>query len=325
MDIITNLDKFPRTDSGCVLTIGNFDGVHLGHQEIINSAGNLAKRKNLPFYIMIFDPPPLFILRPDRRPSQISPVPLKLKLIEETNMATGIIMVKTEPKFLSLTPREFTWNILVEKLNVKYIVEGQTFNFGVRGSGTIVTLRELGQEFGFEAYMTPSSKIRCSVEGETSISSTLIRSQIATCHFDQARKCLGRNYILAGSIITGRGLGRGLGFPTANIKPYIDYQQLPEEGVFACRAKVGNNFEHTWSSETIYKAAVSLGHCRTFKDGTYQIEAHLLDYKGDHDSLVNKHITLEFVTKLRDQVKYNTTQELVRQIEIDCQSVREME
>lgn len=322
MEIITNLDKFPRTDVGCVLTIGNFDGLHLGHQEIIKSAGNFARRKNIPLYVMTFDPPPLFVLRRENRPPQITVPIMKMKLIEQTEMVDGVIMIKPDMNFLGLTPREFVWNILVEKLNIKFIVEGQTFNFGARGSGTIVTLRELGQEYGFEAYMTPSCKIRCSIEGETAISSTLVRSKIATCKFEQVKCCLGRNFILPGTIVKGRGIGRQMGYPTANIQTYTDSQQLPEDGVFVCRAKVGNNFEHVWNSEKSYMAAVSLGHCQTFKDGHYQIEAFLIDYEGDFDSLVNKHILLEFVSKLRDQKKFSNAQELAEQIGKDCQLVK---
>ena len=245
---------------------------------------------------------------------------MKMKLIEETELVNGVIMITPDMKFLGMTPREFVWDILVEKLNMKFIVEGQTFNFGARGSGTIVTLTELGREFGFETFMTPSCKMHC-CEGETAISSTLVRSKIATCKFDQVKCCLGRNFILPGSIVKGRGIGRQMGYPTANINPYIDCQQLPEDGVFACRAKIGNNFEHAWNSQKSYQAAVSMGHCQTFKDGQYQIEAFLLDFDGDHDSLLNKHIMLEYVSKLRDQATYANTKELADQIGKDCRNV----
>ncbi len=320
MDIITNLDKFPRTEAGCVLTIGNFDGLHMGHQEIISSAGNFAQRKNLPLYLMTFDPPPLFVLRGENRPPQITAPIMKMKLIEETGKVDGVILVKPDRNFLGMIPREFVWNILIEKLNIKFIVEGQTFNFGARGSGTIVTLQELGEEFGFETFMTPSCKMRCS-EGETAISSTLVRSKIATCNFSQVKCCLGRNYILPGTVVKGRGVGRTMGYPTANIQPYTDYQQMPEDGVFACRARIGNNFEHAWNSQKSYKAAVSMGYCQTFKDVQHQTEAFLLDYEGDFDSLVDKHILLEYVAKLRDQVTFTDPGELASQIGKDCQEI----
>lgn len=322
MDIITNLDRFPRTDEGCALTIGNFDGLHRGHQEIIKSAGTFAQRKNLPLYAMTFDPPPLFILKGKPIPPQISMPQMKLKLFEETEKVQGVILVKPDLKFLAMTPREFVWDILVQKMNIKFIIEGQTFNFGARGSGTIVTLRELGQEFGFETYMTPSCKIQCSIDGETAISSTLVRSKIATCNFEFVRCCLGRNFVLPGTVVKGRGIGRTMGYPTANVKPCVTYQQMPEDGVFACWAKIGNNFEHVWSSEKRYMAAVSMGTCQTFKDGRHQTEAFLLDYQGDHDSLVDKHILLEYVAKLRNQKTFDSAADLATQIGKDCDDVK---
>ena len=324
MKIITNLDKLTQPSDGCVLTIGNFDGLHLGHQEIISSAGNLAKRKGLPFYIMTFEPPPAFVLRREKRPPQITTPQMKLKLIEETGLVEGVIMLEPDMKFLSMTPREFVWDILVQKLDIKYIVEGQTFNFGARGSGTIITLQELGLQYGFEAFISPSSKFECSIEGPTAISSTLARSFISKGEFDQVRKCLGRNFILGGRVVKGRGKGREMGFPTANLQPYSDGLLVPGDGVFACRAKIGSHFEHVWNSKNTYQAAVSLGHCQTFEDGVYQIEAFLLDYEGGYDTLVDKHILLEFVEKLRDQEKYDSIEELTSQIDKDCAAVRKI-
>ncbi len=324
MELITNLERFNRPASGCVLTIGNFDGLHLGHQEIINSAGNLAGRKGLPFYVMTFEPPPAFVLRREKRPPQITTPQMKLKLLEETNLVEGVIMLEPNMNFLAMTPREFVWDILVQKLDIKYIVEGQTFNFGARGCGTIITLQELGLQYGFEAYITPSSKFECSIEGPTAISSTLVRSFISKGEFNQVRKCLGRNYVLGGTVVSGRGKGREIGFPTANLKVYNDGLLVPEDGVFACRAKIGSNFEHVWNSNDIYQAAVSLGHCQTFEDGVYQIEAFLLDFEGEYDSLVDKHILLEFVDKLRDQEKYDSIEELTKQIDDDCKKVKEI-
>ena len=247
-----------------------------------------------------------------------------MKLLEETGKVDGVILIKPDRDFLGMTPREFVWDVLVQKLNIKFIVEGQTFNFGARGSGTIVTLQEMGQEYGFETFMTPSCKMQCSIEGETAISSTLVRSKIATCNFDHVRLCLGRNFILPGTVVTGRGQGRKMGYPTANVKPYIDYQQMPEDGVFACWAKIGNNLEHTWNSQKKYMAAVSMGHCQTFKDGHHQTEAYLLDYEGNFESLVDKHIMLEYVAKIRNQVIYDSPDKLAEQIGKDCQQIKQI-
>ena len=322
MKIITKLDRFNRPADGCVLTIGNFDGLHLGHREIINSAGNLSRRKGLPFYVMTFEPPPAFVLRREKRPPQITTPQMKLKLLEETGLVDGVIMLEPDMKFLAMTPREFVWDILVQQLDIKYIVEGQTFNFGARGCGTIITLQELGLQYGFEAFITPSSKFECCMEGPTAISSTLVRSFISKGEFSQVRKCLGRNFVIGGTVTSGRGQGRKMGFPTANLEPYNDGLLIPEDGVFACRAKIGSNFEHVWNSTEVYQAAVSLGHCQTFEDGVYQIEAFLLDFEGNYDSLVDKHILLEFVEKLRDQEKYDSIEILQDQIAKDCEKVK---
>ena len=312
---------FPTPKEGSVLTVGNFDGVHLGHQDIFTEARRLAHEYSLPLIGMTFDPAPVRLLFPDRAPSILTPLNIRIKLLAEQGL-DQLLIVKTTREFLALEPDEFAERILVGRLTVRHIVEGPTFNFGSRRAGTMVSLEELAERFGFQVHLTPGRTVSLNEKAPVTLSSTLVREMVSNSRFSEARQCMGRDYVLAGRVVAGRGHGRELGFPTANLKLYDRDQLVPRDGVFAGWAQVGNDFNQAWEERKRYPAAISIGRCETFADGRWQIEAYLLDYKPDTPGLLNKHIILSLAERIRPQQRFTTPAELTSAIEMDCKKIR---
>lgn len=324
MQIYHAVESFPTPPDGCVATIGNFDGVHLGHQAIIAHARSLAQREGLPLVALTFDPSPLKFLRPDKAPRLLTPIELKALLLEDQRV-DSLLVIKPTQAFLSLSPEEFARHVLIEKLQARHVVEGQTFGFGQRRSGSMVSLQELGDKFGFGAHLVPSRKIE--LDGSpVAVSSTLIRQYLATSQFGRAKPCLGRPYILGGRVVAGRQTGRKLGFPTANLQLYQTDQLTPEDGVFAGWACVGSSPQEAWRGRRKYQAAISVGCCETFADGVWQIEAYFLDYapSSSTDELYDQHLLLSFVHRLRPQQRFDSPADLTRAIDQDCRAIRQL-
>jgi len=315
------MEDFPTPKEGSVLTVGNFDGVHLGHQDIFAQARQLAREYSLPLVGMTFDPAPVRLLFPDRAPSILTPLNIRIKLLAEQGL-DQLLIVKTTREFLALEPDEFAERVLVNRLAVRHIVEGPTFNFGSRRAGTMVSLKELAERFGFQVHLTPARTISLDEKAEVTLSSTLVRELVSNGRFNEARQCMGRDYILAGQVVAGMGHGRELGFPTANLKLYDRDQLVPQDGVFAGWVQVGNSPEQAWEEKKRYPAAVSIGRCETFADGQWQIEAYLLDYEPDTPSLRDKHIILSLLERVRPQQRFDSPAELAGAIETDCKKIR---
>jgi len=312
MKVYNCLDDFNRPDSGCVLTIGNFDGVHRGHLAIIQRGRAIADKESMPLVGMTFDPAPVRLLRPDKTPQVITPLELKIKLLANYGMDC-LIVVEPNAEFLSLEPEEFVNRIPIGRLNARHIVEGSTFCFGKGGAGSMELLKKSAKKTGFMAHQSSPVKEKLGNGDEVMISSTLIRHLVLEDRFSDAAKCLGRDYMLTGSVVTGRGKGREIGFPTANIKPHYEDQLLPKDGVFAGWVQLDD--------KNSCPAAISIGQCRTFKDGKWQIEAFLLDYE-ENEKLAGQDILLGITEKIRDQQKFDTSDELAKRIEKDCEIVK---
>ena len=321
MQLCKTLDEFTLGPQGCVVTVGNFDGVHLGHQAILARARDLAREHGLGLVAVTFDPTPVKLLRPDKAPPVITPVNVKATLLAEQEL-DALVIVHSTPEFLSQSPEQFAQGVLKEQLAARYVVEGQTFSFGKRRAGTMVSLDALGRQFGFQAELVPARTIDAD-GGNVAVSSTVVRQHVATGALDEARRCLGRFFAVAGTIVPGRGHGRELGFPTANIQFYDPDQLVPEDGVFAGFARIGDDFETAWSAPEIYHAAVSIGRSETIPDGPWQTEAFLLDYEPASDELYNKHMVLSLTEKLRPQERFDSTEALRQAITADCAVVRQ--
>lgn len=315
------IEDFPVIEGGCVVTIGDFDGLHLGHQAILRKARQVADQDGLPLVAVTFNPTPMKLLRPEKAPHVIMPLAMRVKKIAGYGV-DHLVVVNPTDAFLAIEPIDFIERVLVKQLNVKHIVEGQTFNFGRRGAGTMVTLLSKAETYGFKTHLVGSVTRNLKQMETVAISSTLVRQLIVTCQFDSAAICLGRPYVLGGTVVPCRQKGRTLGFPTANLDFYCSDQLIPEDGVFACWVCWGATLDEVWANGRKFMAAVSIGSCETFEDGRWQVEAFILDFPNKELDLTGQHISLEFVEKIRDQQRFKSPERLVEAMGRDCEKIR---
>lgn len=287
---------------GGFVSIGNFDGVHRGHQAMIAALTRLAKDAGLPATIFTFDPHPIALLRPGQSPPPLTTTERKLELLSQYGI-DSVLVYPTDQALLSLSPREFFDQIVVGQLDVRGLVEGPNFFFGCKRAGNIETLRDYCSASGKTLEIIPPIE----VSGRL-VSSTEIRRLIAAGQVRDAAELLGYMYRISGSVVRGAERGRTIGFPTANLEGIRTV--LPRDGVYAGRAQVGTNW---------YPAGINLGPNPTFADQERKLEVHLLDFAGD---LYGTRIAVEFVDRLRDTVKFASVEQLKSQLSADMSQVR---
>ena len=305
---LESLQSLPAEFRRCVLTIGNFDGMHLGHQRILETACRLARQEGLKVVAMTFEPPPDLVLRPADSPQRLAPPQQKRRLLEEAG-ADHVVIVRSDQTFLSTGPEEFIREVLLRRFAPRHIVEGPNFFFGRGRSGDIQTLRDAAVAGGFEVHVV--DPILLEVGGRPQrVSSTLIRQLVAAGNVEDAARCLGRPFTLYGTIVAGQGQGRILEFPTANIQP--GQQIVPPDGVYAGQAVI---------EDSTYPAAISVGTKPTLGPAPRTIEAFLLDATGD---FYGRAMALRFLHRLRDQRRFDDIDSLKTQIAKDVKRVREL-
>ncbi|MBC8378271.1 MAG: riboflavin biosynthesis protein RibF [Planctomycetes bacterium] len=321
MQIVENEQQLKQLPKGMVLTIGNFDGVHRGHQAILTAARALAREKQAPFAVMTFDPHPVAILHPEQAPGVLTPIAVKKMLLESMSVDT-LIVIKDSLKLLNLSPEDFVDRFLMDNLSPSAVVEGPNFNFGYGRSGDINTLRKLGGERGFEVVEVPFTEISdAASDGMIVCSSTRVRQFLERGSVRPAAQILGRPYRLIGRTIKGRGIGTKLGFPTANIE--AEGQIIPCEGVFAGYVVVGDSFEDVAFGGLRRAAAISIGRAKTFvSDHPLLLEAHLLE--NNVEDLSRKWLGLDFMRFIRHQQRFETKDDLKQQIAKDIQRAEQM-
>ncbi len=306
--------------SGCVLTIGNFDGVHVGHQEIIRVARELADERLTDVVLITFEPHPLAVLHPDKAPAILTPKSIKRQLLIELGVDFRLVLDAT-PETLSLEPEQFIKRFVTKSLKPSVVVEGEDFYFGARRAGNVDTLREMGKTGGFEIVVVRTKQIEIP-DGQTMrVSSTMIRYMLGSGNVSDAAMALGRPYRLIGQVCTGRGIGRKLGFPTLNMtKPD---QLVPTEGVYAGFVQIGEMQEDVSKVGERIKAIFSIGQARTFGDEhPLLIEAHLL-IDGETD-ISAKWMAMDFIDFIRRQHKFTCPEELSKQITKDCEKAEDI-
>jgi riboflavin kinase/FMN adenylyltransferase len=320
VETMSGLVELAKVEKGCVLTIGNFDGVHLGHQEILIAARQIAAKRRAQLVVMTFEPHPLVVLRPQKRPGILTSLALKKHLLAEFGVDCLFVMEST-PELLGLSPPDFVEQFIVKNIQPGVVVEGESFNFGCGRGGGVHTLQRLGAEKGFEVSVVGAREVKLSTGKTVKISSTLIRNMLEGGRAVDAAVALGRPYRLIGQIIPGRGEGKKLGFPTANIEPV--QQLIPAEGVYAGFVEVGDTSEQVCKTHNRLPAAFSLGRSETLGSGKpLVIEAHILiDNVGD---LLGKWLAMDFVEHIRSQKKFKTEAELAAQIAKDCEKAKEI-
>lgn len=305
---IYGLENVPDQVKGCVLTIGNFDGVHLGHQLILSTARKLADTENAPVVAMTFDPPPDLVLRPDDLPQRILPLAQRTERLI-CRGADYVVIAKADMQLLGMSPQAFENEIILETFAPRHMVEGDNFFYGSRRGGNVETLRQAGKTNGFDLHVVES--VFEEIEGEAlRVSSTLIRGLLLAGKVEAAAVCLGKEFALYGKIVHGHGRGRSLDFPTANLD--AGEQILPADGVYAGWAQIG---EHEWP------AAISVGSQPTFKDGVRAVEAYILGPGGDY---YDQEMVLRFASRVRALKQFEGSDQLKAQIAKDVKRVREL-
>ncbi len=304
MLLVEGVRAVPAGLGPSAVTIGKFDGVHLGHRGVLAQLTSLAADRGLAPVVVTFDRHPLSLLRPEACPEALVSNDQRADLLGETDVAATLVLEFTR-ELADLEPAEFVRQVLVDALDAKLVLVGADFRFGHRGAGTIETLRDLGATHGFEVVLLEDVQV-----GGERVSSTKIRQHLAAGEVRAAAALLGRLPRVRSTVVHGDAIGREIGFPTANLDPAME-GFLPADGVYAAWA---------WVDGVRYGAAVSIGNNPTF-DGVpaRRTEAHLLDTSLD---AYGKTIELEFVDYLRPMVKFDGLDALVAALTADVVRIR---
>lgn len=295
-------DDPPR---GSVLTVGNFDGVHLGHQEILRTVVERAGKLDVPAAAMTFDPHPVKVLRPQEAPRLLTTMPQRLQLLARTGLDTTLVMPFVR-ELARMRAEEFVRRILVDRLAIREVHIGANFRFGADREGTVDLLRAMGRELGFEANGVPPVM----VEGEV-VSSTRVRRAVAHGRVEEAWRLLGRPLFVDGNVFRGERLGRKLGFPTLNIA--VENELFPAHGVYI-------TVVHIPSFGRSFPSVTNIGVRPTvYENYTTTVESHLLDFTAD---VYREKVRVFFMRRLRDEKVFGSTLELVAQIRRDVEETR---
>lgn len=299
MEFIRGIKNLQVAHNGCVLTIGKFDGVHLGHQQVLAQLLCKAQSLNLPAAAMIFEPQPEEFFAPDKCPARLSHWTDKYRQLKKLGL-DRLICARFDRYFSSQSPEFFIQTLLVEKLGVKYLVVGDDFRFGKNRAGDFSMLVDAGAQFGFEVVNTNSFKL-----GNDRISSSMIRQYLETGNLVSVAKMLGRPFAISGRVIHGQKKGRTIGYPTANIP--IKVKRSPVQGVFLSRVVL---------AQGVFWGMTNVGTRPTLNGKGTRLEVHIFDFDGD---LYNQRIEVEFLHKLRNEMKFASFEMLQQQIKSDEQ------
>jgi riboflavin kinase/FMN adenylyltransferase len=306
MVIYHNLDVITQPFHQAVITIGNFDGVHLGHQTLFRKVKERARAVGGQSVVITFDPHPIKLMRPDKQLPMLTTTAQKIKLLADLEVDV-IIVHPFSPEFGAMPAREFVQYYLVQRLGAQEVVIGHDYRFGRNREGNIALLQTLGAEFGFPVHVVDAIQI-----DNTVVSSTLIRDLIRDGQVSAAQDFLGRSYEVTGAVIRGHGRGaRLLGFPTANLA--VDNGLLvPAAGIYAVRAELQGQ---------IFPAVANIGTCPTFDNQELSLEVFLMDFDQD---IYGARLAVQFVQRLRDERRFADVPALVTQIKRDVAAARQI-
>ena len=287
------------SENKTIVTLGTFDGVHLGHTVILDRICNIAKKENLESVVLTFFPHPRLIVSNDSEIKMLNTMSEKAKLLEQKGIQNFIIH-PFDKLFSELSPREFVEQILIKQLNIQKIIIGYDHKFGKNRAADFNDLIAFGKEFGFEVEEIPAKQV-----DEVSVSSTKIRKSLLEGKISLANTYLGYLYMLSGNVVKGNQLGRTFGFPTANIQISENYKLIPKNGVYIVTALVNN--------KTIF-GMMNIGVKPTLGENLLSIEVHLLQFSED---IYGQKIQVNVIERLRDEQKFESFEALKSQLEID--------
>ena len=285
------------------VAVGNFDGVHRGHQALVAAAVARSRATGGAAVVLTFDPHPARVLRPQEAPAALTTLAQKEELVAALGI-DRLVVVEFDTRLAALSPEAFAREVLQQALGARHVVVGESFRFGRGREGDPRRLEALGASLGFAVEVVPPL-----LEGGRAISSSRVREALESGDVGEARTLLGRDYFVDGEVVRGDGRGRTIGVPTANLAP--EEQILPANGVYAARCRTGAGAWHA--------AAVNVGERPTFGGGRVRLEAHLLDFEGD---LYGAQLRVAFHERLRGEQRFDGKDALVAQIRRDIEAVR---
>ncbi|GAA3547158.1 bifunctional riboflavin kinase/FAD synthetase [Zobellella aerophila] len=304
MELIRGIHNIKPWHSGCVLSIGNFDGVHLGHQAVLGRLTEQARRLGVPACVMVFEPQPQEVFAGNGSPPRLTR--LREKYLQLAKLGIDrLLCVRFNAAFAGQSPDKFIRGLLVDKLGVRFLVVGDDFRFGRNRGGDFELLTRAGRAFDFEVVSTQSWCLN-----NQRVSSTLIREALARDRLADAERMLGRPFSLCGRVAHGNKLGRTIGFPTANVA--LKRQVVPVSGVYAVEMQVAGNR---------YPGVANVGHRPTISGTHPQLEVHLFDFTGD---LYGQQVEVELRHKLRNEQKFASFALLKEQIQRDATAARRL-
>ncbi|MEH6400576.1 MULTISPECIES: bifunctional riboflavin kinase/FAD synthetase [Pantoea] len=304
MKFIRGIHNLNEQHRGCVLTIGNFDGVHRGHQALMSRLCEEGRKRNLPVVVMVFEPQPLELFAGDKAPARLTRLREKLRYMAEAGV-DKVLCVRFDRRFAALSAQRFISDLLVEKLDVKYLAVGDDFRFGAGRQGDFLLLQKAGAEYGFEVVSTETF-----CDGGKRISSTAVRQALAVDDLALAQSLLGHPFTISGRVVHGDALGRTLGFPTANLP--LRRSVSPVKGVYAVEV---------WGlTPEPLPGVANIGTRPTVKGLRQQLEVHLLDINMD---LYGRHIDVVLKQKIRNEQRFASLEALKEQIANDVVTARQ--
>lgn len=291
----------PPDVPGTVVTVGTFDGVHLGHQAVLHEISARARERSLSSVLVTFDRHPLTVVRPQAAPALLTTPDEKKAILAQSGLDYAAFLPFT-PQLAAYEPDEFVKLVLLKRFRVKELVIGYDHGFGRSRTGDITLLRNLGQDLGFAVDV-----VSAVAAGADPVSSTRIRKELEDGDVESAAHGLGRPYSFRGPVVHGQGRGRHLGFPTANLLPPGGGKLLPKAGIYAVRASLRNE---------ILAGLLHLGPRPTFAGSPPSIELYVLDFDSD---IYGERVQIEFLARLRDVLPFSSASELVEQMQRDLE------
>lgn len=302
MEVIIGSKNVVGPVSYSVVTIGNFDGVHVGHQSIFRQVIRRAREKSGIAVVLTFEPHPVTVLAPKKQPHILTPFSKKAKYIESCGI-DRVVCEEFNRQLVEMPAQDFAATVLADRLQARQVVVGAGFSFGQGRKGTVSTLAEMGKKLGFSVHLTDPIKMHGSV-----VSSSRIRRLLDEGNVEEAGELLDRPYTISGAVVKGQQRGNTLGFPTANLEPGSNV--IPAQGVYAILVDI---------NETSYRGLVNIGHNPTFGQEPLSIEAHILDF---NQQVYGKEMEISFIRRIRNEIAFSSADALASQIHKDIQTAK---